>query len=358
MTIDIVNHGPARALGASYALTLPSGSPLPTELAPGCELAGARAYRCSIGDIAIGGTRTITTIVRAPTFLGSATTGVRVESNLDDPLGGNVASATTRVIAPPTDLHVTLFADEDPVGTEDAFWYTATVHNLNTRVDATAVEVRHVLSSGSLTRCESVSCTIGGNRAIVTLSTVAADTSVTYRLRATAPPSPGTLTHTMTVTSTNNATTDTTSDVTVLAAGADLGVELVASAEAVDAGSIIRYSLSGTNLGPSRTEAWFTLEIPEGATFGNVSGSRGCAEQDARTIACDFGDPLWPGSGGVLAHIDVTAPMQAGMATATATIRGPLPDAQPNNDSASASVIVEPTPTTRADVMLSLVAPE
>lgn len=364
-TIDIVNQGPARALGATYALTLPSGSPFPTELAPGCEPAGSSAYRCRIGDIPIGGTRTITTIVRAPRSLGNATTGVGVESDRDDPLGGNLASATTHVVAPPADLHVTLFPDEDPVGTEGAFWYTATVHNLNTRDDATDVEVRHVLSSGSLTRCESVSCTIGGTRAVVTLSTVAADTSVTYRLRATAPALPDepttlpdTLTHTMTATSANTAAAVATSDVTVLAAGADLGVELAASAEAVEAGSIIRYSLSGTNLGPSRTDATFTLEIPEGATFGNVSGTRGCDQQDARTITCNFADPLWPGSGGVLAHIDVTAPTQAGIAIATATIAGPLPDGQPNNDSASASVVVAPTPTTRADVMLSLVAPE
>ena len=360
-TIAIVNHGPARALATTYALTLPNGSPLPATLPAGCEVAGPRAYRCGIGDIPIGGTRTITTIVQAPPVVGNATTGVRVESERDDPLGGNTASATTRVVAPPDDIHVTVLASEDPVGTLSLFTYRVVVQNRSTTTTATNVSARHVLSPGTTAiACFPYPCDIFPTEVLVgPHPPIGPGESITHNVNVIAPAAAGTITNTVTLTSTPFAPSTGSTSGTVLPPAADLGIDLVASAEAVAPGATFQYALSATNLGPSRTDATFTLVIPEGAAFGALVGTKDCSQSDDLTLTCAFYDQLWPGSG-ALARVDVTAPTQAGTATATATIAGPLPDGQPNNDSASVSVMVGQAPdlASRADVMLALVAPD
>lgn len=360
-TIDIVNHGPARALAANYALTLPDGSSLPDVLPAGCEVAGPRAYRCGIGDIPIGGTRTITTIVQAPPFVGNATTGVRVESARDDPHGGNVASATTRVVAPPDDIHVTVLASEDPVGTLSLFTYRVVVQNLSATTTATGVSARHVLSPGTTAiACFPYPCDIFPTEVLVgPHPPIAPGESITHNVNVIAPAAAGAISNTVTLTSTPFAPSTGSTSGTVLPPAADLAIDLAASAEAVAPGSTFQVALTATNLGPSRTDATFTLVIPEGAAFGALAGTRDCSHGDDQTLTCAFYDQLWPGHG-ALARVDVTAPAQGGMAAASATIAGPLPDPQASNDSASVSVMVGQAPdlTPRADVMLALVAPD
>jgi uncharacterized repeat protein (TIGR01451 family) len=118
--------------------------------------------------------------------------------------------------------------------------------------------------------------------------------------------------------------------------GFDLAVTQTDSADPVDTGAPLTYTITVTNNGAgTATGVTVTDTLPAGTTF--VSASAGC-NNAAGTVTCTIGS-INAGAQAVVT-IDVTAPTSAGTISNTASVQGAQFDAVSGNDSATESTTV------------------
>jgi uncharacterized repeat protein (TIGR01451 family) len=134
----------------------------------------------------------------------------------------------------------------------------------------------------------------------------------------------------------NNSSTDTDT----LDPAADLALALRQSRDTVDAGEVLDYLITITNLGPwPSTGTTLTDVLPSDTTFvASIPGPSACAVQ-GQTLECSLG-PLAPGeTGTVTVEVEVSAGAR-GVLRSTASVAGHEPDPVGKNDSAVASALV------------------
>jgi uncharacterized repeat protein (TIGR01451 family) len=118
--------------------------------------------------------------------------------------------------------------------------------------------------------------------------------------------------------------------------GFDLAITKTDSADPVNTGAALTYTITVTNNGAgTATGVTVTDTLPAGTTF--VSASAGC-NNTAGTVTCTIGS-INAGAQAVVT-IDVTAPSSAGTISNTASVQGAQFDAVPGNDSATESTTV------------------
>ena len=128
------------------------------------------------------------------------------------------------------------------------------------------------------------------------------------------------------------------------AAAADLTLTKVASSEPVGSGSILTYTLTVSNRGPSTaTGVRVTDTLPDGLLYVSSSASQGTCE-GGRTVTCSLGQLASGASARVTIDVRATRP---GAFTNTAEVDGGQADANPGNDRASATTTVVPPPSAR-----------
>src|SRR2546422_373275 len=364
-TLTVTNLGPSRATGIGVS-DQPVGA-----TATGVSASGGGFTPCSVnatntptgtgGSLAKDAVATITPTVKAPNEGGSITNVATVSANEDSTPANNTSAMVTTTVRPVADVKI----DKTGPAQVDAgasFTYTLTVTNLGPSratgigvsdqpVGATATGVS--ASGGGFTSC-SVNAT---NTATCTGGSLAKDAVATITLTVKAPNEGGSITNVATVSANEDSTpaNNTSAMVTTTVRPvADVKIDKTGPAQ-VDAGASFTYTLTVTNLGPSRATGIGVSDQPVGATATGVSASGGgftsCSVNATNTATC---------TGGSLAKdavatitLTVKAPNEGGSITNVATVSANEDSTPANNTSAMVTTTVRPV----ADVKIDKTGP-
>ena len=297
---------------------------------------------CELGNLAIGGSATVTIVV-IPTAVGTITNIARVTSSASDPNTDDNNASVITTVSPAADLALTHSDSPDPLLLGSGLTYTLAVTNKGpegttdvTLTDILPRRMSFVSSSSSQGDCSgtsTVTCTIGalasGDSAIVTIvvipSVVGTITNTANVTSSVADPKPG-----------NNIATGTTT----VSPGADLSLTKSGSPEPVPLGSHLTYTLTVTNKGPSYVTAInFTDTLPKEVTFVSSTPSQGeCIEVEG-DVTCDLGNLA---SGDNATVTIVAIPRVVGAITNTASVAGNETDPSTGDNSVSEVTTVDP----------------
>jgi uncharacterized repeat protein (TIGR01451 family) len=272
----------------------------------------------------------------------------------DDSTPGGVGAGSAHVFGPlEADLGVTKSDGQTAAVPGEPLIYTITVSNAGPSAvaAATVTDMLPAALLGAAWTCSASpgsSCSAGGTGNINDSVNVLAGGTATYVVSGTVDPAAtGTLSNTVTVTPPAavpdpNPANNSATDVDTLTPEADLAITKTDSADPVDPGDPLTYSLSVINDGPSDATGVTVVDsLPAGVTFvSSVPGAPTCSLAGS-TLTCDLGALPAGGSSAVTINVTVNAGA-SGILVNTATVSGSETDPDPGNNSASASTAVGP----------------
>jgi uncharacterized repeat protein (TIGR01451 family) len=366
--ITITNNGPSNAAAASFSDTLPAGTTF-------VSLSTTGPWSCTTPAVGSGGTVSCTnpsfgvtvdffTIVvnvdpsvAAGTVLSNTAT---MASTTSDPSPGNESDTATTTVATSADLQVTKTDSPDPVTAGTNLTYTITVTNAGPS-NASTVALADTTPAGttfvSLSSPGGWSCTtpaVGGTGAInCSIATLGVTNAVFTLVVNVNPNASGAVTNTATVSET---TTDpvpgndsATANTTVGAGSADVSVTKTDSPDPISAGSVLTYTITVANSGPSdAANVSLADTVPAGTTFINLQSPGGwsCSTPGVGgtgAINCSIASFLSGGNAVFTLLVQVNTPLPTGtIITNTATVTSTTPDPSGGNNSATTTTTVQP----------------
>ena len=343
-TLTLTNAGPSDARGVQVTLTLPSGLTI-LGLSPSQGTCGMST--CALGDVPAGGTATLLLQARvnAGTPAGSLTLSAQASASTPDPNPANNTAAETTTVQTQADLALTMNDAPDPVLAGAWLTYTLTLANTGPS-DAQSVAVELALPDGvtpiawipSQGSCADATCTLGtlpaGNIARITVTTqvnsrILPGTTLSAIARATSTtPDP-------------NSANNTATAFTTVQTQADLSLTLRDEPDPVVAGTLLTYTLTLTNAGPSDAQGVvLTLTLPISWQVDGFTPISGCS-LDGNRIICAMGTMPAEAVQTLLVTGTVPAEVPEGMVLiAQAEVRAGTPDANSGNNEALASTEV------------------
>ncbi len=335
-TVTVTNNGPSDAAAVSVANVTPSGLTFVSN-AGACTT----AYPCSLGSVAAGATRVITTTFSVPSGYAGANpivNTVTVSATTADPVAANnTASTSTPVAAGSANVQLTKTGPAT-VTPGQTVAFTVTVTNLGPS-DAAGVSVADPTPAGLTFLSNTGSCVSAYPCALGTVASGATRTiTTTYQVPsgyAGASPIVNTATASAVTSDPVGGNNAQTANVTVNAASADLAITKTGPASVVPGTSVV-YTITVTNNGPSDAAAVSVADAtPAGLTFSSNSGA--CVT----AFPCAFGTI----TAGATRTITTTFSVPSGYSGAnpilnTATVTSTTSDAVAANNSATASTTV------------------
>ena len=339
----VTNGGRSDALGVSLVDTLPLGvtfvSAVPS--AGTCsELAGV--VTCSLGDMANGGSETVTIVVR-PTAAGTITDQADVSSSTPDPDGSNDSTSIDTDVQPRVDVSITIADAPDPVTAGTDLTYTVTVTNggpstasgvaasvpVPAGTSFVSASPGGVLSSGTVTWNLGA---IGSGSNTVLMLVVRVDPDRTADVTSSAAVT--------TTTVDTDASNDADSATTAVDASADLSVSIVDSPDPVAVGADVTYTVSVSNGGPSDAAGVMLVDtIPAGTVFVSATPTQGSCLQSLGVVTCSLGGV----AAGAGADVDIVVTVGGiGSITDQAAVSSSTADPDASNDDASEDTSVTP----------------
>ncbi len=344
-TVQIANTGTAEAADVEVSGSLPSElgqveysldqnawSPWPGSVMIGAVPAGGATGLYLRGSV-------------APSMTGDLLCSVSVRSAADANLDNNQADVSVSVVQS-ADLTIANSVSSGSASVGDPLTYTLSVSNSGPS-DAQNVTVSDTLP-GLLAGAE-YSTDGGGSwsawSGAYSAGVLAAGASVTLLTRGTVPAMAGTAENTASVSSDatdpdpgNNSAAAST---TIAAPTADLSIAIAASPDPVQPGERLTYTISVNNQGPEDAQnVILTDALPSGLTGAEYSTDGGASwlawSGSLSTGALSAGST---GSLMIRATVDGTAPRTL---VNTASVSSDAADANPGNNSATASVAVTP----------------
>ncbi|RAJ80341.1 putative repeat protein (TIGR01451 family)/gliding motility-associated-like protein [Chitinophaga dinghuensis] len=271
-TITVTNNGASKASGVTLTDVLPAGLTF-VSASPATYISGAGTWDAGTMN---ANTSKVLTIVTKATTVGTVTNTASVSGNEYDPIPGNNSNQAIVTIIPITDLAVNKTVDNSTpdVGTNVTFTITATNNGPS---DATGVKVIDALPAGyTFVNAAPLMGTYAGNTWTIgsLLSGQSTSMTVTATVKASGP-----YANTATIsgnetdrTTTNNSKTVTPVPVPV----ADLAVIKTVDNSNPDAGSIVKFTITATNNGPSTAaNAVVTDLLGAGYTFQSYTATKG-----------------------------------------------------------------------------------
>jgi large repetitive protein len=355
-TSTVTNQGPSTAVNVMLSDPTPPGLVFVSNSG-----ACATPFPCSLGSLAPGATRTVTTTLFVPsgyTTPDPIVNGVRVMSDTVDPVPtNNAATASVSLIAPVANLTITKSNNATSVVPGSTTTYTITVGNTGPS-DVAGVRVSDPVPSGlsgftwTCSGNGGASCAAAsGTGAVDTTVNLPAGTTATFLLSATvAPDIRGTVSNTATAQNppgTGGTSTVSTTDTDLLAPQADLSVAKTGPGTVVPGNNVV-YTIVVQNAGPS-TSMDVSLDDPTPPGLSFVSNAGDCTTAfpcalgtifpgTSRTITATFAVPL-----------GYTTPNP--IANTASAAKTTTPDPNPGNNTATAQSAVN----TNADVAVSKV---
>lgn len=342
-TITAKNNGPSQATGVTLMDLLPSGvtvvSVTPSQ---GTTSQGAGSVIANVGTLGPNVSATLTIVVTTsasnpPSIVNS----VSASGNEFDPNSSNNSVSTTTPVTPVTDLSVSLSPSAEPVQVNQTLSYAVIVTN-NGPSPATGVVLTITLPAGLsfFSGSDSLGHAPTAQNGTITdpIGALASGGTVTATIVVT-PTSAGQVLTSAAVTGNetdNNTTNNTSLASTTVLAVANLSVALAADQAAVTTGSLLTYTATVTNNGPSdATGATLTETLPGGVTVVSVTPSQGTAANDNGVVTASLG-ALPQGSTATLTIVVI--PTSPGASTASASVTATEVDPNGSDNSASATV--------------------
>lgn len=355
-TLTATNLGPSTATGVTIADALPAGVTVVSVGGSGCTAGtpgdpGAPA-RCAIGTLAPGGSGTMTVVVRVdPDTTGILHDDGGVDSDAFDPNTANNLTHVDTTVTTSADLGLTVAATPNPVTAGNSISYELTIANTGPSVARNVtltdpvpspVNVTSLAVSSPAASCDlrvntnTVQCQAGdlapGRSVVITVyGTVAASTPA------------GPLTDTASVTSStadpvpaNNSASVTTQVIT----RADLGIALTSDKDVYKPSTVIHYTITVTNGGPSDAQAVTTTQVlPDPKMAQYVSNDAGCAAPAGTTFTCALG--TIPAGGSRSYQLNILIRGNKGTISQTATVTSTTVDPNTGNNSSIRNVTVK-----------------
>ncbi|NYE35991.1 putative repeat protein (TIGR01451 family) [Nocardioides cavernae] len=356
-TIGVTNAGPSVARDVVVTDDVLDAITGLTATGP-CTIAAGNVVTCDLGDVAPGGSRTVTLVGRIPFgYRGPVDNTASVASPTDVTPGNNEASTEGDADAQ-ADVSITKTASpEDPVPGGEAGW-TIVVTNAgpSTARDVTMEDdlLDDLTGVTVSTDQPGTPCTVGaGNVVLCILGDLDPGTSATVQVRGTVPPSyTGPVDNTATVDSPTDSTPDNNEATTQGDAqpAADVSVTKTLDPSRPVPGGQVTWLVQVTNAGPSTArDVALTDDVPaavSGVTVSSNASPEAC-RANANAVSCDFGD-LAPGTTRV---VTVRGTLDAGFTgdlANTARVASPT-DSTPANNAATATGQAAP----RADLSIT-----
>jgi uncharacterized repeat protein (TIGR01451 family) len=339
-TLTVTNNGPKTANSVMLIDELPASVTFISSSNPDC-VHNNGIVTCNLNNMN-NGASTQFTIDVMPTAVGPINNYTIVSANENDPDSTNNSDTETTAVIPltGTELALTKSDSVDPVPLGDNLTYTIQVTN-NGPEDATGVTVTDVLPGSVTFVSASPGCSESAGTVTCDIGNLDASASVSLEIVVTTNTA-GTISNTATVTGNESdpfpANNTDTEDTVVTPPPADLALTKSDSADPVDIGDNLTYTIQVTNNGPEdATGVTVTDTLPASVTF--VSASPGCTEASG-TVTCDIGNLAATAS--VSVQIDVTT-TAAGTISNTATVAANEfdPDSA-NNSETEDTLVIDP----------------
>jgi uncharacterized repeat protein (TIGR01451 family) len=312
------------------------GAPSVADGGGGALGAGDSAVKASNISVAVGAQCTIVVNVT------STTTGMYTNNNSNMSTGvANVVPAanTTLTVTPPPDLMITKSASPATVEPGGQVTWTLTVRNIGSGPSAAAT-VEDTIPA-AITNVSAPGCTVGASTVTCPVGSLAVGASSQITLTGTAPSTTSTcFTNTATVTAagdqnaSNNSAQATSCTRPPLA---DVRITKSASPTTVLQGNQVHYTLTVTNDGPDPSQGVRVTDAPAaGVSPVSATPSQGSC---ANASSCSLGTLAV----GQTATIQVEATATAlGTQGNTAAVSTTTAENDPSNNTASATIVVEP----------------
>ncbi len=340
-TIGATNLGPDDAAAVTLSDVLPAGVQFVSADAPCVEASGT--VTCAVGALAAGDS--VTRDIRVTALASAAGTTVSntstVTTTTHDPDSSNDDATDTTDVAQDADLSLTKTVAPPAVlkGDNTTFTLTATNNGPSAAVNAT---ISDALPAGLQFVSADAGCTEASGTVTCDLGDLANGAAAARNVVVKGITN-GTWTNTGTVSSDTrdrDASNDSASADVVVGPRSELSITKSAPAT-VPAGGDITWTLTVTNAGPDdATGVTVSDPLPAGVVF--VSAGSPCT-QASGTVTCAIG-ALATGASTTL-EIKGTAPLALADKTLvnTATVTGDQGDADPADNTASASTLVGPS---------------
>jgi large repetitive protein len=352
-TLTVSNAGPNTATNVGLSDLIPANAVVSNfSSSQGSVTKSGGQIQAALGQIAVGGSATVTVTVQTTAGAGSAGSIIDSATAIADeinPTPANARASLTTIVIPSADLALTLAQSADSVLTAGAVTYTATIKNLGIN-DATGVAVTDLVPAGST--IVSASASQGSvspfqptdSEISAALGFLAAGSTATVTIVARAPGSTGSLIDLAAVYSNeldpdpaNNVASRTTQ---VTLPNSDLQVTLAAAPGARYLGQNLTFTAVVSNSGPDAAAGvLLSLPAPNGAQFVSANLAQGTYQFVGNTLQANIGSLLAGAHTTVMVTLQATA---AGALSQTATVSGTVIDSNPTNDSASAQSLITP----------------
>jgi large repetitive protein len=351
-TLTVTNAGPSIARAATVTDAPPAGVALRSTSSTRGSCGQGDPVVCALGDLAVGGTATITLDVTA-TETGTPDNTAVVESPTPDPNLVNNSDHTKITTDRLADVAIAKSASTSVVADGEAFDWTlkATNHGpsnaLGTVVTDTVPNGLRIAAASS-TRG---TCAVAGQTVSCDLSDLRSGASATVTITVLTTKA-GSYTNSASVTS-QTPESDPSNNVdgaaVEVSARADVAIAKTASAPIALVGETVTYGLTVTNDGPDdAADVTVTDPLPAGGTFVSAKPSAGTCQMVAGSLACNLGS-VAPGAA-VTIQLQVRL-TEAGDTHNAAQVTSSTPDPNPRNNQAKTSETVE-----KADVVLTKTA--
>ncbi len=359
-SVVVTNSGPSTARGVTVsddvidALTGVSAS---ASGGATCTVGTGNQIDCDLGDVAPGGSVTITVTGSLPAgYTGSVDNTATVSSPTDSTPGNNTATSTGTA-APAADVSITKTRTSGPVVPgQDVTWSVVVTNSGPSTARAVTVsdDVIDALTGVSASAAGGATCTVGtGNQVTCTVGDLAPGATVTITVTGSLPAGyTGSVDNTATVTSPTDTTpgNNTATSTGTAAPAADVSITKTRTSGPVVPGQDVTWSVVVTNSGPSTARAVTVSDDVIDALTGvsaSAAGGATCTVGTGNQVTCTVGD-LAPGA---TVTITVTGSLPAGYTGSvdnTATVTSPT-DTTPGNNTATSTGTAQP----QADVSIT-----
>jgi len=349
-TIDVINNGPDGATGVVVTDVLPSGMTFVSATTGGTESGGTVTWPAA--DLPNGQSLSYSVTVNVPAVPGTYTNTASVSSATTDPLkADNSDTASTEVTQ--ADLTVTkVYSGPANPTTADTLVFTITVDNAGPSA-ASDVVVTDTLDANATFIDASQAASPSGGIVAWNVQSIAASSQETFTIRMLGPAAGGDVRNAAAAVSStfdpqpgdnhDSATASTTP-------GADVAVTVGASADPVDAGDTIVYTIDVQNLGPSdATGVVVTDALQSAAGFVDATGGITPSGPSGNVLTWPAVDLAAGASQGYTVRFVAGA---KGTIDNTATVAATTFDPVASNNSSTTTTIVNP-----ANIDVSILAP-
>ncbi|HYC82196.1 MAG TPA: hypothetical protein VEB65_10445, partial [Solirubrobacterales bacterium] len=347
-TLEVENKGPSDAENVEVDDALPGEvEALAVDTDTGsCEPPSA-TVECALGTMVPGAKAVIHVTVKAigmPSDPEGVVNVGKATSTTPDPETPNESEAKTKV-EPAADLAITKTAPAT-VPADGELTYSLHVENFGPS-DGTEVAISDPLPAGTQFVSASEGCTQAGGTVTCVLGELKVGDTHDYQVTVKVPLASADkdLVNTATVKgheadpeTENNSSTVTTKT------GPAADLEIRKTMGAAEAGQPLSYTLAVTNHGPSRSSAVTVHDtLPAGVSFKSAQASQGSCSASGSTVTCNLGGLDSGASAQVTITVDVAADASGSLRN-KATVEGPEPDPNKQNNESTVEGPIKPAP--------------